>query len=554
VIGIISKDTEIAAVREFFQLFKTPWECYVADRSYDLVITTTGELPIDLDLCPVAIYDSKITRFDGEIKIAVHQGGCLEFEDTQFPLYGDGSAFEAVGRPFLRRKDNGEIVGFELSQGPRRVMRIGYDLFQEVAFLLSQGQPSENAHVPTLELHISLLRSIMVNAGVPFVEVLPAPAGYEFMACLTHDVDFTGIRHHKFDSTMWGFLYRALVGSLVGSLKGTLPWAKCRTNWRAALSLPLVYAGLKDDFWLEFDRYMEIERGLGSTFFFIPFKGHAGTRASRPAPKRRAAKYDVSKIGPQVQELIENGCEVGLHGVDAWKDSAMALVERGRIVEITGQTQVGVRMHWLYFDENSPKVLEETNFSYDSTFGYNEAIGFRAGTSQVFCVAPANALLELPLTIQDTALFYPDRMGLSEAEAMDSCRNLFKQMLRFGGVLTINWHTRSLSPERLWGEFYQGLLAEIQKHRVWFGTAAEVVNWFRARRALRFERVQFTGEELRLKISGPALSERSSFVVRVHHPKPSADASSTRPVPAYSDILWKGEAELTVIQTELSPI
>ena len=41
-----------------------------------------------------------------------------------------------------------------------------------------------------------------------------------------------------------------------------------------------------------------------------------------------------------------------------------------------------------------------------------------------------------------------------------------------GGALTVNWHTRSLSPERLWGDFYKELLAEIQTHRVWFGTAA----------------------------------------------------------------------------------
>ena len=41
-------------------------------------------------------------------------------------------------------------------------------------------------------------------------------------------------------------------------------------------------------------------------------------------------------------------------------------------------------MHWLYFGDDSPKTLEAAGFDYDSTCGYNDAVGYRAGTSQVF--------------------------------------------------------------------------------------------------------------------------------------------------------------------------
>jgi hypothetical protein len=558
VIGVISKDTETTAVQEFFQLFKTPWETYVPNRIYDIIITTTEEVPANKDSCPLVIYDSRRAGIDGEIGVAAHsKHRCqwLEFEDAEFPIYGDVSVFKTAGRPFLRRKCERDIVGLELGIATRRIVRIGYDLFQEVAFLLSKGQPPENAHIPTLDLHISLLRRVMVRAGVSFVEILPVPAGYEFMACLTHDVDFTGIREHKFDSTMWGFVYRALVGSLAGALKGRTSWLKCRSNWQAAFSLPLVFSGLTDDFWLEFDRYMKIEKGLGSTFFFIPFKNCPGMRDSRPAPKRRAAKYDLLKITKQVRDLIENGCEVGLHGIDAWQDSGKGRLERGRIFEITGHSEIGIRMHWLYFDEDSPEALEEAEFCYDSTFGYNDAVGFRGGTTQVFCIMPAKSLLELPLNVQDSALFYPDRMNLSENEAMESCKDLIRQMVNCGGALTINWHTRSLSPERLWSDFYQRLLEEIQKHRVWFGTAQQVVSWYRARRELRFEQVQFSEDGLRLKITGPASDNQLPFVVRIRHPKSISSAGSTAcPTPAYSDIPWKGEADLMVVESELSSI
>jgi hypothetical protein len=557
VIGIISKNTEISAAREFFQLFKTPWESYVPGHRYDLAITTTGEIPADMNAGVIAIYGSKSFHLDHGIGARINgtqSGTWVGFEGDEFPVYGDVSTFDPQGRTLLRTRGQQNVAGFEASSGAPLFVRIGYDLFQEVAFLLSKGQPAKNAHVPTLEFHISLLRGILLNAGTPFVEILPVPSGYDFMTCLTHDVDFTGIREHKFDSTMWGFLYRALVGSFVNFFQSKVSWSKCWKNWKAALSLPLVHLGWKEDFWLEFDRFKEIEKGLGSTFFFIPFKNRPGHRGSQSAPQRRAAKYDLFQMKEQVLDLVKNDCEVGLHGIDAWEDPKKALVERGRISEITQQPEIGIRMHWLYFDENSPKVLEEAGFSYDSTFGYNDAVGFRGGTAQVHRLALAENLLELPLSMQDTALFYPDRMDLTEAQAMDACRRLMQQIARFGGVLTINWHTRSLSPERLWGDFYGRLLEEIKKHRVWFTTAQEAVNWFRARRELNFEQVSFTADGLRLKVSGVAADAHRSFVLRVHHSKfnRSADAANARP--GFTDIPWKGEAELTVLQPELSPI
>jgi hypothetical protein len=553
VIGVISKDAEVFAVCEVFQLFKTPWENYVTGHAYDLVITTTDEIPFDLESCPIVVYSSRSSRVDNQVEALAartERGVWLQFQGAEFPLYGDALLFHDAERPFLRSRGEGEIVGFETTDVSAPIVRVGYDLFQEVKFLLSTGQPSGNAHIPTLEFHISLLRNIMFKADISFVEMLPAPSGYEFIACLTHDVDFTGIREHKFDSTMWGFLYRALVGSVVNAAKGRETWSKCRQNWQSALSLPLVHLGLKDDFWLEFDRFMEIEKDLGSTFFFIPFKNRPGTRGSDAAPRRRAAKYDLLKIKDKILDLVNNGCEVGLHGIDAWQDPGMGRTEQSRIREITQQPEIGVRMHWLYFDENSPGVLEDAGFSYDSTFGYNDAIGFRGGTAQVHGMASANSLLELPLSLQDTALFYPDRMNLSEAKAMDACRHLIRQTVRFGGVLTINWHTRSLSPERLWGGFYGKLLEEIQKYHVWFTTAQDAANWFRTRRALRFEQVKFMSDGLQLRIAGAVPNGQPSFVMRVHHSKSASGSAHSSP--AYTDIPWKGETELTVALQELS--
>ncbi len=366
------------------------------------------------------------------------------------------------------------------------------------------------------------------------------------MACMTHDVDFTGIREHKFDYTMAGFVYRALVGSTLDALRGRAPWSRCWANWQSVLKLPFVYLGWMDDFWLEFDRYSAIEAGLGSTYYFIPFKDCPGTQAGRTAPAKRAAKYDLMATKDEVCKLRENGCEVGVHGIDAWHSSDKGKTELQRIREITRQEKVGIRMHWLYFDRHSPKELEEAGFTYDSTFGYNDAIGFRAGTSQVFCIPPADSLLELPLIIQDTAMLYPGRMHLTEAEAIDLCRRIIGLSSEFGGVLTVNWHTRSLSPERLWGDFYLRLLQEIRQNRVWFGTAQDIINWFQSRRAIQFNHVEFTEEGVRIRISGVTPNGELPFVVRVYRANAETSSGSTTAAPAYSDTPWKGEPDLNI--------
>ena len=93
--------------------------------------------------------------------------------------------------------------------------RIGYDLFSEVRTLLTLGQPPANAGIPTLEVHIAFLRDLITGRGISLVEIPPVPEGFQFVACLTHDVDHPSIRQHKLDHTMVGFLLRAIFGSLV---------------------------------------------------------------------------------------------------------------------------------------------------------------------------------------------------------------------------------------------------------------------------------------------------------------------------------------------------
>jgi hypothetical protein len=546
-IGVLCGDSEKETVREFFQLFKTPWEFCRAGREYRVVISSLTDTS-DVDANLLIFYHSVPSPFDALNGLFVDSSASDRFPchaGISIPIYGRLASLRGVGTPLVRDKATGETFAIMFLKEGRQRLRVGYDLFQEIAFLLSDGQPVEYALIPTLDFHVMLLRDWIVNAGIPLVEIPPIPWGHSFIACLTHDVDFAGIRRHKFDHTMWGFVYRGLVGSLFSFLKGKSTLSKLIKNWNAVIKLPLVFLGISDDYWEHFEHYAEIDYEFGATYFLIPFKNKAGDKTVGSERKMRAARYDINDVGKQVKRLTTQGYEIGLHGIDAWQSAEKGLQELTRVAEATGQEKIGVRMHWLYYSRLSPSMLEQAGFDYDATLGYNETIGFKNGTTQVFKPFGVVRLLEIPLNIQDTALFYPRRMALSDADAYFMCKKLLDAVLEFKGVLTLSWHERSLAPERLWGEFYVHFLRELRSHHAWIASARRVVGWFRQRRSIVFEEINLVEDKLSLKIRGGHSVSDPLLFIRIHIPR-SKNRLGSAIEPNYYDIPWNGELNIEI--------
>jgi len=521
-IGVIASLSEHSVITEFFELFKTPWEFYRSERRYEVILCCGNtDLPENNGKL-VVIYAGEKLPFDvdHEIQIASAQKETriLFHGKVQIPIYGRSVTFRQTPN-----SDNGvadschSAMHFDQQKG-RKLARIGYDLFGEIRVLLTAGQPTANASIPALELHIAVLRDLIIASGLPLVEIPAVPAGYRFIACLTHDVDHPAIRRHKLDHTIFGFVYRAVVNSFINSLRGRQPLRSMLRNWLAALKLPLVYLNLAKDFWSDFDRYPELEGGLHSSFFVIPFKDYPGRAAQGFAPARRASRYCASDIVGQIQTLKSAGCEIGLHGIDAWLDSSRGLEELEEVRRITGAKNVGVRMHWLYQNEKSQVTLEEAGADYDSTVGYNETVGYRAGTTQSYKPLGTIRLLELPLHVMDTALFFGGHLDLSPEEARERVQSIIENADRFGGCVTVNWHDRSIAPERLWDDFYARLVDELRARKAWFSTASQVVSWFRKRRSATFESPSTDSRALSVKIPVAGDSELPGLWLRIHRP------------------------------------
>jgi len=296
--------------------------------------------------------------------------------------------------------------------------------------------------------------------------------------------------------------------------------------------LPFVQVGLLADFWLPFERYDKADRPWRSTFFIVPFRGRPGKAPAGGIAAGRGVPYGANEIAPQLRELAARGHEIALHGIDAWWDGQASREELGALRTACDADVTGVRMHWLFFDDASPGTLDLAGFDYDATVGYNDAVGFRAGTAQVFAPLDTEHLLELPLMIQDTSLLYPSRMHCREDEALAASQAIVDTVHETGGVATISWHERSLSPERLWDRVYHGVLAHLRARDASVRPAREVVAWFRTRRSVSLEGTQLSAESVaRLAIPDPEVSA-DALRVRIHHPLRDAAGAA----PRYTDL------------------
>jgi hypothetical protein len=129
-------------------------------------------------------------------------------------------------------------------------------------------------------------------------------------------------------------------------------------------------------------------------------------------------------------------------------------------------------------------------------------------------------------------------MNRSKAEARQDCSHIVDNARHFGGTVVINWHDRSLAPERLWDDFYQELIQEVGKgRRAWFTTAGEAVDWFRWRRSIRFTVETNPGV---VTVAAPApRGEIPAGCMRIHRPT----GPSTR---AVQELPFDGQAPVTL--------
>jgi peptidoglycan/xylan/chitin deacetylase (PgdA/CDA1 family) len=269
----------------------------------------------------------------------------------------------------------------------------------------------------------------------------PRYRGARFAVALTHDVDVP-----------WRWTRIGVLGA-AARLKGHALAGRADAALHEARGLarvPLHKIRRTDPNW----RFAEIaaeesKHGARSTFFVMAGHTH---RADGAAPEA------YNRLRPRlVETLLGTGAEVGLHGSYRAAEELERLArERALLAQLDGPL-IGQRYHYLRVDPHRNLApLAGIGFRYDTSLGFPDALGFRAGIAHPFRPwdfereRPAD-LVEVPLAVMDATLAEERYAGLSAAEAKPRVLALLDWAAEHGGAFSILWH-----PERFDGPSARG--------------------------------------------------------------------------------------------------
>jgi hypothetical protein len=159
--------------------------------------------------------------------------------------------------------------------------------------------------------------------------------------------------------------------------------------------------------------------------------------------------YSISdkKIQSVIRWAQDKGIEMGAHPGYYTYHSLGALKQQFQDIQAAvGCRLIGGRQHYLRWSCQTWEDWEACGAAYDSTLGYADAIGFRAGTCipykpWLLSAAREANLLEIPLTVMDvTVAPYPG----GPEEQYERIMSIVQKCRLVGGVFTLLWHNNSL--------------------------------------------------------------------------------------------------------------
>lgn len=248
-----------------------------------------------------------------------------------------------------------------------------------------------------------------------------------FSVCLSHDVDNLWSRG-KYVLAL--NLYQIAQSAL--GLRGRALARDCYVLSRKFLT--------HDTSYWNFDKYIEIESKYGahSTFYFMCGRGG-----------RFGARYKLESLEHTFNKLKDRGWGIGMHTNFYSYQSSDAIRKEKDILESVAHIEVtGARNHYLRFQcPSSWSNLENTGLKHDSSLGYSDATGFRAGIASPFNPYDLNndrvfRIIEIPLVVMDTVLFR--YLHLSKDDILVKLDSLTNKLASVNGCLTLLWHSSSL--------------------------------------------------------------------------------------------------------------
>ena len=188
------------------------------------------------------------------------------------------------------------------------------------------------------------------------------------------------------------------------------------------------------DIWKNLEYIMNLEENydVHSTFFLMGRKGS------------NYADYDISKdpYHSWIKEIQSRGFEAGLLASNGCHNSAHKLGSDKRRFKYK---VYGNRFHELrYKTKNSPRSLEKNKFSYDSSMGMYDEVGFRNGYCHPFVPWDfkhdrPSAFVEVPLMMNDNAMIRRKYLNVTPKDSLNVFHQIAIESEKFKGVISMNW-------------------------------------------------------------------------------------------------------------------
>jgi O-antigen/teichoic acid export membrane protein len=278
-----------------------------------------------------------------------------------------------------------------------------------------------------------------------------------FRVRLTHDVDnpWSGLSRRP------ATIVRGLTGDLLRRRDPVLAGRRLRAAVDAR-------AGRVDrDPYNTFELLMETSErhGLRSVFYFM-----AGMT---PAEIDYRYRLSDAPFGGLLRRIHERGHEVGLHASYGSHDSAEITIAQFDALRAAcraagfDQATWGVRQHYLRFENpRTWRNQEAAGFEHDSSLGFADDVGFRAGTCREYPLFDLLAgrplrLRERPLVVMDTTLF--GYLGLDADGAASRMRAIVDACRRHQGDAVVLYHNDRLAIRGM-RSHYQELVARLAAH------------------------------------------------------------------------------------------
>ena len=397
-----------------------------------------------------------------------------------------------------------EVAGGAIEQRSRAADRHGRVPATENP-LVAAGQ--HRRPVVTL-LANELRRAVFSVAGRRPVRALaPWPEGHRWAALVTHDLDVVD----------WWGLFPLLRMAQLGMKGNWELFARVARAARRSIGRDPVTRGVHSILQLE------AHHGIRATWFVICAEPTlrsmlAGDSTYRP---------DGAAARRILTGLTHAGHEIGLHGSFITAEDGKSMMAQRRALSRLADSPVeGTRQHFLRMRPGrTQRIMAETGFEYDASWGFADRNGFRLGVADV--VPAWDAEREAAMPVDLLPLIWMDRAlskyaGVEEAGRwIEDARELARECKAAEGAWVGLWHPNTMEALGFPGAepAFVSLLQALADDRPYFASAHKIVQWRRFRRSVRAARVSADGQVVLSTAEGQrtviAIEDQSGDTVQV---------------------------------------